>query len=60
MGLINYIKETKSEMTYVKWPTKKQSIAFTAVVIVVSLVVAIMLGVFDKIFLQIISSLINR
>jgi len=60
MGFINYIKETKGELAHVKWPTKKQAISFTAVVIVVSLVVAIMLGVFDKIFLNLVTTILNR
>lgn len=60
MGFINYIKDTKGELAHVKWPTKKQTISFTAVVIVVSLVVAIMLGVFDKIFLNIVTAILNR
>lgn len=50
MGLINYIKETKGEMKHVSWPTRKQAITFTIIVIGISALVAILLGIFDFIF----------
>lgn len=48
--LINYIKETKIELKQVKWPTKKQAVNFTILVIFVSLALAIFMGLFDIIF----------
>lgn len=48
--LIDYIKGVRSELKHVSWPTKKQSIWFTAVVIVVSLITAFFLGFFDFVF----------
>jgi len=50
MGLINYIKETRGEMKHVSWPTRRQAISFTVIVVVLSIVVAIFLGVFDFVF----------
>ncbi len=50
MSIIEYIKETRVELKHVSWPTKKQSIVFTIVVILLSLGVAIFLGIFDFIF----------
>ncbi len=50
MGIIDYIKETRVELKHVSWPTRKQSIAFTAIIIGVSIFVAIYLGFFDYIF----------
>lgn len=47
---INYIKDTRGELQYVSWPTRRQSIVFTAVVIVVSVLAAVYLGFFDYIF----------
>ncbi|KKW09713.1 MAG: Preprotein translocase, SecE subunit [Parcubacteria group bacterium GW2011_GWB1_49_7] len=44
---INYVKDTRGEMSHVSWPTKRQAIVFTAIVIVVSIVVAAYLGLFD-------------
>lgn len=48
--LVNYIKETKVEMKGVKWPTRKQAINYTLLVIVASVGVAIFLGAFDMLF----------
>jgi len=48
--LVNYLKGTKAELVSVNWPTKKQTINSTFLVIGVSLFVAIVLGFFDKIF----------
>lgn len=50
MKITNYVKETRNELRHVSWPTRKQSIAFTIIVIVISLVVAAFLGFFDFIF----------
>jgi preprotein translocase subunit SecE len=52
MGLANYIKETKAEMSHVNWPTKNQTINFTLLVIAVSVVVALILGLSDYVFTQ--------
>ena len=45
-----YLKETKAELKHVNWPSKNQSILFTVIVVVFSLVVAFFLGAFDFIF----------
>jgi preprotein translocase subunit SecE len=50
MKIGDYIKETKTELHHVTWPTKKQAIAFTVFVIVISVVVSFYLGFFDYIF----------
>ena len=48
--LVTYIKETRAELKHVAWPTRKQAIMYTVVVIVISLVTAAYLGAFDYIF----------
>lgn len=48
--LSNYIAETKEEMKHVSWPTRKQTIMFTLLVILISVGVAAYLGVFDFLF----------
>jgi len=50
MKVVDYIKETKTEMKHVNWPTRKQAIVFTVVVIVVSIGVSLFLGFFDFLF----------
>lgn len=48
--LVNYIKETRIEMKAVRWPTRKQAINYTLLVIGVSVGVALFLGSFDILF----------
>ena len=47
---INYLKETRAEMVHVSWPTRKQAIVFTAIVIIVSVLTSVFLGFFDYVF----------
>ena len=47
---IEYFKEIKGELKHVIWPSKKQTIFYTIIVIVLSVIVAYFLGVFDFIF----------
>ncbi len=56
--LWNYIKDTKGELTHVSWPTRKQAVAFTVIVILVSLFTAFFLGFFDYIFSLIIQKFV--
>lgn len=50
MKLVEYIKETRSELKHVSWPTRQQAVAFTAIVIAISVFVAVFLGLFDYLF----------
>lgn len=47
---INYLKDTKGELVHVSWPTRRQAIALTVLVIVLSILVALYLGFFDYLF----------
>ncbi len=47
MGFINYLKDTRGELRHVSWPTRSQAMVFTALVIVISVVTAFLLGLFD-------------
>ncbi len=51
----NYLRDTKGELAHVNWPTRSQTIAFTILVIVISIAVAYFLGAFDFLFSYIIS-----
>lgn len=48
--LLNYIRDTRGELKYVSWPTRRQAIVFTVVVVVISILVSIFLGFFDYLF----------
>lgn len=47
MNPIKYIQETRAELKHVSWPTRKQTVQFTVLTILISLVTAALLGVFD-------------
>ena len=42
-----FLREAYSEMQKVSWPTREQTIQYTTLVVVISLTVAIFLGVLD-------------
>ena len=54
--LIQYIKDTRGELKHVSWPTPRQTTVFTILVIAISLLVSLLLGVFDFIF----TGILNR
>lgn len=56
--LIDYIKATRAEMKHVAWPTRKQIINFTLLVIGISVAVAFFLGSFDMIFADILKKFV--
>lgn len=55
MSIINYFRETQGELAHVNWPTKRQSIVFSLVVVIISLLTAFFLGLFDFIFSRILN-----
>ncbi|MFA5095467.1 MAG: preprotein translocase subunit SecE [Candidatus Paceibacterota bacterium] len=50
--ITEYLKETKTELKHVIWPNRRQTIYYTLIVVVLSVLVAYFLGIFDFIFLQ--------
>ncbi|OGC84424.1 preprotein translocase subunit SecE [Candidatus Adlerbacteria bacterium RIFCSPHIGHO2_12_FULL_53_18] len=48
--MIQYLREVRAEMRHVSWPTRRQTIISTAVVIAISLAAAVYLGLFDYLF----------
>lgn len=47
MNLLNYFKETKAELKEVVFPSAAQTISYTILVIILSLVIAALLGAID-------------
>jgi preprotein translocase subunit SecE len=54
-----FLRESKNELKRVKWPTRKELLASTAVVIVFSLIVAFFLGLVDFGLIKIIKSIVG-
>ena len=50
MSLIQYIKDVRGEMRHVSWPTRKQAVIYTVLVIAISVAVALYLGALDLLF----------
>jgi preprotein translocase subunit SecE len=50
VAIFEYLRGTRAELKHVHWPSRAQTIAFTTVVVVMSLAVAIILAFFDYIF----------
>lgn len=50
MNISEYIKETRAEMKHVNWPTRSQAINYSLLVIGISVVTAVILGLFDFVF----------
>ena len=45
--IVHFLKETKMELKKVTWPSSKQTIASTSVVLIVVVVVSLFLGIVD-------------
>jgi preprotein translocase SecE subunit len=49
-----------AEMKQVAWPTQKQSFLYTALVIVISIIVSLYLGLFDFLFTHGVEFIVGR
>ena len=45
-----YLKDTKMELKHVVWPTRRATLLHTLIVILLSIIVAYYLGLFDYLF----------
>ena len=57
--ITEYFKETKTELKHVIWPSKSQTFYYTLVVIILSVLVAYYLGIFDFLFSTVLSKIIS-
>lgn len=53
-----YFSEARQEFRHVNWPTRQEIVRLTSVVISVSLVLAVFLGAFDYLFVQVLQKFI--
>lgn len=49
-AIIRFLEEAKVELTRVNWPTQKEIIRYTILVVAISLSVAVFLGALDFLF----------
>ncbi|MEK7471584.1 MAG: preprotein translocase subunit SecE, partial [Patescibacteria group bacterium] len=57
--ITEYLEETKTELKHVIWPSRNQTLYYTLIIIVLSVVIAYYLGIFDFIFSQGLTKIIN-
>ena len=50
MSIVQYLRDTQAELRHVAWPTRTQTIVYTALVAALSIFVALYLGFFDLVF----------
>ena len=55
--MLKFLKEVKVEMSKVSWPTREELISSTAVVVVVSLMFAVIVGALDTLLMLLAKSL---
>lgn len=60
MKLLQYLKETKAELKEVVFPTTAQTITYTGIVILISVLVAVMLGGVDFGLRELLTKIVNR
>lgn len=58
-ALTRYIRATAAELSQVSWPTQHQAMLYTALVIGITVVVALYVGVFDYLFAEVIAAVTN-
>ncbi len=57
---IDFLTEVKLELSKVVWPTPRQTIKLTMVVIIVTVIVGFFVGGLDYILTQVLSAVLNK
>lgn len=55
-----YLREVRSEMTKVTWPTRGQTVKMTLLVIIVSVVIGVFIGSLDILLSRIAGAILSR
>ncbi|MEA4930159.1 MAG: preprotein translocase subunit SecE [Anaerolineaceae bacterium] len=54
-----WFKETAGELRKVSWPSREEALSLTRIVLIVTVILAAVLGVFDFIFARLVGLLVN-
>jgi len=57
-GVVNYLKEVRFEMKKVSWPTRRETLRYTLIVILFSLIVAMFLGALDFLLITLLNKFV--
>jgi preprotein translocase subunit SecE len=58
-ALVRYYRETVGELRKVVWPTREEALRLTGLVLAVIVVMALILGLFDLLFAELIKLLVG-
>ncbi|OGG43121.1 preprotein translocase subunit SecE [Candidatus Kaiserbacteria bacterium RIFCSPHIGHO2_01_FULL_48_10] len=56
--IVDYVQAVRGELSHVSWPSRNQAIAYTVLVIGISLFISFILGAFDFVFTYLLEQLI--
>lgn len=59
-SIVQFFRDVRNEMSKVIWPTRSETIRYTAAIIILSLVIAAILGAADLGLLKGLEELINK
>jgi preprotein translocase SecE subunit len=59
MSIASFLKETRSELRHVTWPTRTKALIYTLIIILFSVALGYMLGGFDAIFRVLLRNIIS-
>lgn len=54
----NFLREVKSELKKVTWPTRQETLKYTIMVVFISVIVALFLGGLDIVFMKLIQDFV--
>lgn len=57
-SLLQYLRDTKGELAHISWPTRSKAVLFTILVVVLSVLTAVYLGLFDSLFVYLIKTFV--
>jgi preprotein translocase subunit SecE len=58
-SITQYLRDTRSELNKVVWPTREEAINLTIVVLIVTIIMTIILGGIDWVFSQVLNFLLT-
>lgn len=59
-NLLKYFRDTAAELKQVSWPTQRQAMLYTVLVIGISAIVSLYVGAADYVFGQSINFIVNK
>jgi len=60
MNLVTYLNETVNELKLVRWPTRRETINLTLIVIAISIIVGAYVGGLDFLFTNVLKLVSNK